>query len=416
MGHLSSLHLGAVGISAMIFNFIYWNFGFLRMGTTGFIAQAYGANDRNELHQQLKKALLFALILSVIIFALQRVLLSSGIFLLNVPDDQVQLVTTYFSIRIYDAPATFLLYVLLGFLFGMQNALYPLFITLVINMVNILLSYYLVTYMNMDIKGVAYGTLVAQYLGLLFAALLVLRKYGDLVFFKTNIEGLNANPSNWIRFFKVNSDLFIRTTFLTAAFGFFYSQSASQGAIVLASNVILLQFLTWIAYGIDGFAFASESLVGKYYGAVNWEKMNRVIHLTFKWGAGVALVYTLLIILFGRDITALFTNDLQIVEHTMSNIVFLILLPLISFSSYMWDGVFIGLTATREMLQSMILSFLGYLILYYVLAPFSTHAIWLAFLIFLLLRGTIQLIYWTTKIRPDIRLQFSSVKTAEESD
>ena len=265
MGHLSASHLGAVGIGSMIFNFIYWNFGFLRMGTTGMTAQAYGAENKMEISNTLGRACALGLVLAVIILLFQIPIGELSYYLLNVTDNQYALVREYFLIRILAAPATLILYSVLGWFFGMQNAIYPMLLTIFINVINIAVSAYLVLGLGMEVSGVAWGTVIAQYGGLFLAALMLRHKY------KVYLDGFKQKNilrfNKLLRFLRINGDIFIRTICLTFAFGFFYSQSSNLGELALAANVILLQLLNWMSYGIDGFAFASESLVGKYVGA-----------------------------------------------------------------------------------------------------------------------------------------------------
>ncbi|MEL6926676.1 MAG: MATE family efflux transporter, partial [Bacteroidota bacterium] len=280
MGRLSELHLGAVGVGAMVFNIVYWNFGFLRMGTTGITAQAYGRDDRTALRHTFVRAVMVALGIALLILLLQIPLAKASLYLMNVEDQQYQLVYEYFMIRVWAAPASLSLYAFMGWFFGMQNAVFPLIITLVINVVNIILSYVLVQYAGMDVDGVAWGTVVAQYVGLLLAGILFASRYGYLL--QTGNE-TTAEESGWLQwsafrqFLSINGDIFLRTVCLSFAFGFFYSQSAGFDELTLAVNVILLQFLNWMSYGVDGFAFASESLVGKYHGASDAKGMNRAI-------------------------------------------------------------------------------------------------------------------------------------------
>ena len=392
MGHLSLDHLGAVGIGAMIFNFIYWNFGFLRMGTTGLTAQNLGRDESGAITLILIRTLSISLIISAFLLAFYLPISWMSINLLNVVPAQENLVLEYFNIRILAAPATLSLYVLMGWYFGMQNAIYPLVITIFVNGLNLALSYYFVIHLHWDISGVAYGTVIAQYSGFVLALVLLYRKYKKYVYFK--LDEIKGTINEWMDLISINANLFIRTMGLTFAFAFFYSQSSKQGALVLATNVVLLQFLNWMSYGIDGFAFASESLVGKYYGAGNKAKMNRAIVWTFIWGFILAITYALLYYIFGDAIIGLFTKDMKVIESASSNIVWVVALPLVAFVCYVWDGIFIGLTAADLMRNSMIISIGVYLGFYYISASLNYENIWFSLMIFLVARGIIQTIYW----------------------
>jgi MATE family multidrug resistance protein len=393
MGRMSELHIGAVGLGSMIFNFIYWNFGFLRMGTTGMTAQAYGGQDQESVIQTLGRALLIVMILAGLILSLQLPIGALSMELLNADGRQQPLVEKYFYIRIWAAPATLGLYAFMGWFFGMQNAIYPLILTLLINTVNIVLSIYFVHTLGMDVDGVAYGTVAAQYAGLLAAMGLFYYKY------RTLLRGLKARAiTEWQKlqqFLSVNADIFIRTLFLTSAFGFFYSQSAAEGAMILAVNTILLQFLNWMSYGVDGFAYASESLVGKYKGARSEEKTRKAIRYSFIWGMGLAVLFSLAYGVGGKQLLYLFTNQEDVIQAALPFLFWMVLLPIFGTPSYIWDGVYVGLTASRAMRNSMLLAFVVFIGAYYLCLPLGNHGLWLAMLLFLFARGVFQhFLYW----------------------
>lgn len=389
MGHLTELHLGAVGLGAMIFNFIYWNFGFLRMGTTGMAAQAYGADDPDAIAATLGRALLVALILAALILLFQRPLAELSFGLLNVTEAQLPLVREYVYIRIWAAPATLGTYVLFGWLFGMQNAVYPLILTVFSNVVNMLLSWWLVNRQGMETAGVAYGTLIAQYAGFILAAILVIFKYTG--YLRRIRMTLLLQWSELRQFLSVNSDLFIRTFCLTFAFGFFYSRSALDGELVLAVNVILLQFLNWMSYGVDGFAYAAESLVGKYAGKRDPERTKAMIRRSFVWGMALAAGYALLYGLAGDPLLHIFTDQPEVLATARPYLFWMALFPLLSTPCYIWDGIFIGLVASKAMRNSMILAVAVYLLSYYPLqATWGNHGLWAALLLFMVARGAIM--------------------------
>lgn len=393
MGRLSELHIGAVGIGSMIFNFVYWNFGFLRMGTTGLTAQAYGAQDDGAVTHTLGRALLVVLAVAACLLLLQWPLGEAGFFLMNAAGEQEALVAEYFYTRIWAAPATLGLYAFMGWFFGMQNAIYPLILTVVVNAVNIALSFYLVQYMGMDVEGVAYGTVIAQYCGLFLAVGMFLYRYGYLLEHFQRAAILQFDKLK--QFLSINADIFIRTLALTGAFAFFYSQSSAEGDMVLAVNTILLQFLNWMSYGVDGFAFASEALVGKYKGAADDSKTQRAIRLSFAWGMGLALFFSLSYGLFGTELLRVFTNQQDVLSAARPFLFWMALLPLFGTPCYIWDGVFIGLTASRAMRNSMILAFVIFIATYFATIPLGNNGLWLTLLLFLLARGGIQQwMYW----------------------
>lgn len=396
MGHLTALHIGAVGVGSMIFNFIYWNFGFLRMGTTGITAQAYGRQDDAAIMTTLGRGMLIVLILASLILLLQYPIGQAAMYLLNVSPEQQPLVQEYFYIRIWAAPATLASYAILGWYFGMQNAIFPLILTLIINATNIVVSWVLVRHYGMETAGVAYGTLIAQYVGLVAAALLFLGRYRQYL---THFSQKALLIWSELRgFLALNADIFLRTFCLTLAFGFFYSQSATEGALILAANVILLQFLNWMSYGVDGFAFAAESLVGKYAGATDRPKTMQAIGLSFRWGMGLAAGYALLYGLFGDGILQLFTNKVNVLEAARPFLIWMIIFPILSTPCYLWDGIFIGLTAAKSMRNSMLLAMVVYFATYYLFQQaYGNHGLWLALLVFMIARGLFQWLLFRQK-------------------
>jgi MATE family multidrug resistance protein len=398
MGMLSTLHIGAVGLGAMLFNFLYWNLSFLRMGTTGLTAQAYGRADQQTIAYTLIRALLLSILLGLVLLCLRTPLLQLGIHLMNVPSEQIDLVRHYFSIRLLAAPATLLLMVLMGWFFGLQNVWYPLLLTLIINTSNILLSYWLVSSQGWGVAGVAYGTVGAQYLGALVGLVLVIGKYGHY-FSKQQQPSLwnwaaILEPQAFKHFLNINSDIFIRTFCLTLVFGFFYSQSALAGGIILAVNTILMQFLNWMSYGVDGFAYAAESLVGRYTGANQPKTTKNVIRLSLYWGMALAVVFSLVYGLAGSFIVALFSQQDIVRAATLPYLPWLVILPIVGTPCYIWDGIFVGLTAVKTMRNSMLIALLTFVLFYWSLRSASSlnlsHALWFSIMAFLAARGLVQ--------------------------
>jgi MATE family multidrug resistance protein len=389
MGYLSTEHLGAVGLGSMIFNFFYWNFGFLRMGTTGMTAQAYGARNDTGISNLFYRGLLVSTIIAVALIALQFPIVEGGLTLLNASEGQSDLIRQYVMIRIWAAPATLGLYVLMGWLFGLQNAMLPMVVTIIINLVNIIVSYLLIVQFNYGIAGVAWGTVVAQYVGCIIIVIAILNRYGTHIRWTSWFDVLKIEEVK--KFFIINRDIFIRTLCLTFAFGFFYSRSAIYGEVLLGVNVVLLQFLNWMSYGIDGMAFAAESLVGKHFGARNFDMLERTIRRIFLWAFIMALAFSAAYGLAGNQIFRLFTDVEEVLVVAGPYIYWMALLPLLGFASYIWDGIYIGLTASKAMRNSMMLSLIGYFAIYYSLEPtMGINALWLSLSGFLLFRGMIQ--------------------------
>ena len=388
MGRLGELHLGAIGLGALVFNFIYWNFGFLRMGTTGISAQAYGAADRRRMVHTLLRALGIAWGLALLILVLQQPIARLAFQLLEVNAEQRPLVELYWRIRVWDAPATLGLLALLGWFFGMQNATFPLVLTVVIAAVNTTLSWYLVTQLGWSVRGVAYGTLVAQYTGLLLGFGLFFVRYRD--FLPVVRRSLVFQADELRRFFAVNRDIFLRTLFLTAAFGFFYRQSSALGVTLLAVNTVFLQFVNWMSYAIDGFAYAAESLVGKYVGAQRPAQTWRVIRRSFGWGLGFAVLFSGAYWFGGEALFGVFSREDDLLRAARPYLIWVALFPVLAFPCYLFDGIYIGLTASRSMLLSAALAFVAFVLSYYLLRDGGNHGLWAALLVFMVGRGVFQ--------------------------
>lgn len=393
MGGLSSVHLAAVGLGSFLFNVIYWNFGFLRMGTTGMTAQSYGADNKDEVWLSLLRAALLSIILALTLMMFQNPIYELAKSALVVSSENDPLVLEYFKIRIWAAPAALMLMVVMGWLFGLQNAIYPLILTIIINIVNIGTSFYLVKIAGLDVKGVALGTVIAQYTGLIIGLILIFKKYKSYINWSL-IDKL-SRLSEYSNFLKVNFDLFLRTLCLTFSFGFFYRQSSKLGDVVLAVNVVLMQFVNWMSYGIDGFAYASESLVGKYKGAQKPKEVKMIIGQSFLWGGLVSLLYAAVYYIFGIELFGLFSDDPSLLTVGKELLFFMAIFPILSFASYIWDGIFIGLTATTSMRNAMIASLFVYLISFYLIPETNNGSnVWIALSIFLVARAVFQWGYY----------------------
>lgn len=397
MGRMESeVYIGAIALGALVFNFVYWSFGFLRMGTTGLTAQAYGEKNDAKLMQILGRAMVFALGSGLIIFCCQFFLLDLGFSILDGSPEVERLAKEYFSIRIWAAPATLCLYAMMGWFFGMQNAVVPMVLTIIINVINLIANIVLIKYFGMKADGVALGTVIAQYSGLLIALAIFYKRHRHLLahFQQKAVFEIQAFKA----FLSLNRDIFIRTFMLVFAFSFFENQSAGQGDLTLAINSILLQFVAWISYGIDGFAFASESLVGKYAGAKNKAKLKKAIELSFIWGFGLAILYSLTFYVFDAQLLQLFTNQENLIIAAQEYTIWIVLFPILAAAGYMWDGIFIGLMASKAMRNTMFWAFAFYMILFYVvdyqLVEMNNYWLWLTFSLFIGIRGIIQLVYY----------------------
>lgn len=394
VGHLgSAAYIGAIAVGGMLFNIIYWLFGFLRMGTSGMTSQAFGQRDLKEVTRVLLRAVGVGLFIALCLLLLQYPIRKIAFLLIDATPEVRELATVYFNICVWGAPAVLGLYGFAGWFIGMQNSRFPMFIAITQNVVNIVASLSFVYLLDMKIEGVALGTLIAQYAGLFMASLLWLRYYGRLkiAFRWQEIIGKTAMK----RFFQVNSDIFFRTLCLVAVTTFFTSTGARQGDVVLAVNTLLMQLFTLFSYIMDGFAYAGEAMTGRYVGARNNTGLQRMIRLLFRWGWGLSLSFTILYMIGGQDFLGLLTNDTTVIKAAGSYYYWVLAIPLAGFAAFLWDGILIGATATRLMLYSMLVaSGLFFLIYYIFYALMGNHALWMAFLIYLSLRGIMQWILW----------------------
>lgn len=391
MGHLGSeVYIGAIALGGVIFNFIYWGFSFLRMGTSGFTAQAFGEGNRTESITILVRALLVALLISLLILILQAPIAWASFKVIGGSLEVETLAREYFMIRVWAAPAALSLFVFSGWFLGMQNARYPMIIAIVVNVANILLSLFFVFILKMKSDGVALGTAISQYVGLLIAIILFSIKYKNLLFLISKKGVMNFKIL--VEFFRVNSDIFIRTFCIIAVFTFFTSKSAGINNTILAVNSILIQLLLFFSFFIDGFAFAGEALVGKYVGAKEISNLKKVVKLLFYWGAGLAVVFTIIYLPGVSLILKLLTSQPEVIECAQPFLIWVILVPVASFGSFIWDGIYIGATASKAMRNTLLGStFLVFVPVYYFLYPIiGNHALWLGMLLFMFSRGLIQ--------------------------
>ena len=386
MGRLESEHyLGAVGIGGVIFSFIYWGFGFLRMATTGLTAQAFGENNIPECGRLLMRAICIGITSSLLLFGFQWHLADISFYLIDASPEVENLARTYFYIRIYAAPATFCLHAFHGVFLGLQNAHYPMLLTVVVNIVNIILNLIFVQMLGMKVEGVALATAIAQYIGLVLAVLLILKRYRSILIVWNLREVLAFSKLK--QFLSISGDIFIRTCCLVFSHAVFTAKSAALSDTFLAINTILLQFVSILSYAIDGFAFAAESLIGKYKGAQDMQSLKRTTRQAFFWAFFFAGVIMLTFVIFGDRLLHLFTNQRHLIEGAKPYLIWIIVAPVVNVAAYIWDGIFLGATASKALRNSAIVSMLLFLSSTYLLIPFGNHGLWGALMVLLVARG-----------------------------
>ena len=390
VGHLgSATYIGAIAVGGMLFSMIYWIFGFLRMGTSGLTAQAYGRRDLAEVILLFVRSLGIAFGLALLLILLQYPILKVAFTLIDATPAIKELASLYFRICIWGAPAVLGLYSFAGWFVGMQNSRFPMYIAITQNVVNIAASLFFVFIWNRGVAGVAMGTLVAQYAGLLMASLLWYGYYCRL-WQKLNWKMLTDYEA-MRSFFILNRDIFFRTLCLVAVTTYFTSRGAEQGDIILAVNTLLMQLFTLYSYIMDGFAYAGEALTGRYVGAHNQADLRRMIRTLFAWGVGLALAFTLLYGIGGSSFLGLLTNEQEVLNASSDYFYWVLAIPLAGMAAFLWDGIYIGATASRQMLYSMLVASVSFFILQRIFQQqMGNHALWMAFIAYLFLRGLVQ--------------------------
>ena len=391
MGHVGGAEsIGAIAVGSMIFNVMYWLFVFLRMSTSGLTAQAYGAGQWGETRRILKRSLTMALVFGLAIVVLQVPLKWLTFWLMQADGEVAAMCTPYYYICIWGAPAVLGLYVLMGWLVGMQNTRLPMIIAIGQNVVNIALSLMLVIGFGMGLLGVAIGTLVAQWVGFLTGLVCVWWKVEEPP------STLHRQPSTLLHQpSTLHLDIFLRTLCLVSVNLYFTSAGSAQGPLILAANTLLMQFFMIYSYMMDGFANAGEALSGRYLGAGDSRMLSLTVRHLFGWGGGVALLFTVAYLLGGTLLLRLLTSDSSVVAVAQTYLPWAVLIPVAGMAAFVWDGIFIGTTRSRGMLVSCFWAAVAFFVLWFVLSPlWSNHALWIALLTYLALRGLIQTGLW----------------------
>lgn len=387
VGHLGAAsYIAAIALGGMIFNMIYWLFNFLRMGTGGLTAQAYGANQHQATSYILLRSLTIAGGIALTLLLLQRPIFQVTFHFVTATAEVRSLASIYFYILIWGAPAMLALYSFTGWFLGMQNARIPMCIAITQNVVNIAVSTLLVFGCHLKIEGVALGTLISQYTALLLAVIFCLTKFDVKQHFELKAI-LDINTLK--RFFQINRDIFLRTLCLIAVTTYFTSAGSTQGELTLAANTLLMQFFIIFSYFMDGFAYAGEALGGRYFGAHDRLNFQRVTRCLFAWGGALSVLFFFIYFLSGTSLLHLLTDDSQVINRAQQYLPIIYYIPLISFAAFLFDGLYIGTTATRYMIISMFCASAAFFVLINV-CTLSNTLLWLAFLVYLGGRGLMQ--------------------------
>lgn len=401
VGHLQNGdgvdYIGAIAVGTMIFNIIYWNFGFLRMGTSGFTAQAYGAKDKEEQANILFRACFIAIAAALLLIIFQKPIGKLSLMLIEDKNSVGALALSYFSVRIWAAPATLSMYALKGWLIGMQDSKNPMWISIIINLLNIIFSFVLVFYFDMSIKGVALGTVIAQYGGLITTLLIWRKKYKEIAKYFNVKKALSLEKMKL--FFKINSDIFLRTLCLIIVTSYFTIASTKMPYPTLAMNTLLMQFFTLFSYFMDGFAYAAESLCGKAKGENNYPQLQAFVKRFLLWGGVISILFIIIYALFGENILGIFTDNKDVIEYSKNYLHWILLIPITGFMAFLYDGILIGLTESVVMRNAIFISTAAFFLIFYLLSPYiGNNALWIAFLTYLLGRSLLMMLMSRRKI------------------
>jgi len=396
IGHMpDAMHLAAVGLGSVIFNYIAWAFGFLRMGTTGMVAQSHGAGDTDAVVAHLIRASISGIAFAICLLLFQAYLIELALSVMSPPDMVGKLSRSYFDIRIWAAPATLFIYALNGALIGLARARDALILQLILNISNGIFNITLVIGLGMGVDGVALGTVFAEWLAAIIGLVMIGRRLG----WGRIMVGLSASATWQMHQFKrllnVNGFIFVRTLLLMTALAMIMQKAGDLGDDAMAASHIMQQFMMLISLGLDGFAYAAEALTGAAWGRNDRTDFRRWVWLTTIWALAASIAYVMLFWLAGGWITAMLTN-IEDVRRTVAIIMpMIIALPLVAVWSYQFDGIYIGATATGAMMGTMTISFLVYiLILDPMVENWGLLGLWGAVLVFMATRGLTQAVWY----------------------
>lgn len=389
--------IGGIAIATMLFDLLYWNMGFLRVGTGGYAAQAYGRRDFKDAFRVLVQALGTALSAAMIIWAIQYIYLEAAFLVVDCSPDTEILARKYFFIRIWAAPATLSLFVFKGWFIGMQNTISPMVVDVTVNLLNLTLSVVFAIGLNMGISGIALGTLVSQYAGVTLALILMYAYYRKL-FHYIQIKG-NLKLKEMKNFFVLNGNLFIRSTSLLLVYAGFTSIAAKYGDNLLAVSTIMMKLMLLYSYFIDGFAYAGEAITGRFVGAKDLVSLKKAIKVLFLWTLVIAAISTIAYAFAGEPLFRLMTNNKEVIEAAQAFLPWLLVVPLLSCVAFILDGIFIGATASAAIRDTMLLSAAAFFASYYLLqSSIGIQALYVGYMAHLIVRT----IFMALRMKKDV--------------
>ena len=377
--------LGGIAIASMLFDLLYWNMGFLRVGTGGMVAQAYGRGDYKDAMSTFALGITTALAFAFLFIVCQWVYVEAAFHFIECSPGIEALAREYFFIRIWAAPATLSLNVFKGFFIGMQNAVSPMAVDITVNITNIAASIFFAFYAGLGFSGIAWGTLVAQYVGLILAVSLMVfqyRRHFHLMDIRNDIR-----PGKIRKFFMLNADLFVRSLCFLFIYAGLTSLAAKYGDVDLAVSSIMMKLMLLYSYFIDGFAYAGEALSGRYIGARDRESLTRAVKVIFMWCCGIGIVSTLGYWAGGERLVRLMATDATVIAESARFLPWLLVMPFVSSVAFTWDGIFIGATATKALRNSMLWAVVGFFASYFLLrGTIGVQSLWVGYMMHLVVR------------------------------
>ena len=402
IGHISNASaIGGIAVGTMLFDLLYWNFGFLRIGTSGLTAQAYGENDPLKEVAIFRQTMAIALCSAMFVLAIQWLFVTAVLHFVPCSAEVADFARSYFFVRIMAAPATLALMVFKGWFIGMQDTVSPMVCDIVVNVVNMVASYVLAVHTSLSVIGVAYGTVIAQYVGLATAVGLMRARYGAL-FRQHRHEVVMRKDLG--RVFRLSADLFVRSLCFMVVYVGFTSFASKYGDGDLAVSAIMMKLFMLFSYFVDGFAYAGEALTGRFIGAGDGRQLVRAVRILFVWALGVGLLFTVAYAVAGDWSIRLMTSDLSVVEASRPFLLWLITMPLVSCAAFMWDGIYIGATAGKQVRNCMIVSAVSFLAVYFACSPFwGIQALYAAYFAHLVARVAYLSAFWPRMRRTVVR-------------
>ena len=377
--------IGGIAVATMLFDLLYWNMGFLRVGTSGMVAQAYGRGDYADAMRTFVQGLFTSTTIAVLIWAIQFVYADLAFRFIECSPEVEKLAREYYFIRIWAAPATLSLYVFKGFFIGMQDTVRPMAVDVTVNVTNLVSSVVFALYAGMGFRGIALGTVVAQYVGLALSIVFMWIYYSH-TFKYIDLKG-SIHLGSVKKFFVLNSNLFIRSVGLLFIYTGFTSLSVQYGDVLLAVCTIMMKLMMLFSYFVDGFAYAAEAITGKYIGSGDKVSLYKSVKLIFLWSVGIGVVSTFAYLFGGEQMVRMMTDNLQVIESSRSFLFWLLIMPVVSCAAFTWDGIYIGATASRAIRNSMLYAVAAFYLCYFALNQhIGVQALWVGYMAHLLAR------------------------------